>query len=273
MAINATQNGVNGEQAIERNGTLPGETFPTKINHERPSHPNKPIVTDGPIINGRLTAVTQYEPYQLVGSPLLAPLRRLVNKAFSVSHAQTGGVVLPANIDRLRSEDEFLQNMGTDPGTFNYMITYAGTDEIIGTVGAHRYVVPVLEAVAGGGREGQRSTFARVKAPVGGDGKAEMWELKLMATDVSLQRQGLASYMMALTEAEVKRRFKAEALANGGSEEQVRLVMVLTTIKELNEAFYLRRGYVFDYETVHERGFMGSETGFTVNHMSKVLDA
>lgn len=92
-----------------------------------------------------------------------------------------------------------------------------------------------------------------------------------MAVDPTLQRKGLAGLLIELVEGEVKRRFAVAKKQDGASER--RLVMLLTTIKEVNFTFYSRRGYDLDYETYQKPGWYGSLTGFMVVHMSKQLDA
>jgi hypothetical protein len=73
--------------------------------------------------------------------------------------------------------------------------------------------------------------------------------------------------LMNLVEAEVKRRFLVTRAKTGPQD--LGLIMLLTTVKEINWEFYMRRGYRADYETFHGPGWLGSEDGFTVVHMSK----
>lgn len=75
---------------------------------------------------------------------------------------------------------------------------------------------------------------------------------------------------MNLVESEVKRRFVLDRAERGLPD--LRLVMLLTTVKEINWDFYVRRGYQLDYEKFYEPGWLGSCTGFTVVHMSKLAD-
>ena len=248
---------------------LPGTTVPVKNDsgaaNASSSGDSPPLSFSGPEVNGKPTRILLYEPSQLLKSPLIPKLRIMVNRAFSISHADFR--TLPAHLDRLQREQDFHDQVGSDPGTFTYIVTDDESNEVLATASAHRYVAPVYEvsAVTGG-----RSVFGRQKGPGGKDESerdedADMWELKLAAVDPDLQRQGLASYLIRLVEAEVVKRFKA-------SGEHKKLVMLLTSIKEINEVFYGKRGYGFDYETVHEKGFMGSEGGFSIIHMSKVMD-
>ena len=160
----------------------------------------------------------------------------------------------------------------------------------VATAGAHRYVAPVLMAVEGGGEEGGRKVFQRVGLPPmkwregAREGEArEYWELKLMAVDTAAQGQGVAGLLMRMVDAEVLRRVRARhacdvsssssdgAASEGSGEAGERVCMLLTTIKEINGGFYARRGYVEDYVEEFGPGTLGSEGGFTVVHMSRVM--
>ena len=85
---------------------------------------------------------------------------------------------------------------------------------------------------------------------------AEAWELSTMAVDPKLQRKGIAKYLMELTEAEIKRTFRrrVEKLKGRGEDPPKRLVMMITTVWEVNGAFYSKRGYRENYETFHPPG-------------------
>ncbi|GAB1725572.1 hypothetical protein NU195Hw_g6448t1 [Hortaea werneckii] len=298
---------------------LPGTTFPTTTNGSSAQplpEDEAPLSFPGPTIQGRPTTVTLYNPAQLSSlaksstnnssSPgLFTRLFHMINRSFSQSHAhssKTGGKpLIPSHLDRLNSPEEFLAQVGSDEGTFVYLITYDSPDGGAGdvpvaTAGAHRYVAPVLETTGEeeGGEAGQgRKVFRRVGLPerameIAGAGvDVDCWELKVMAVDVEAQGQGLASYLMKLVDDEVKKRFGSLGGVNGGGKVansaaaqgiennadagRRRLFMLLTTLKEINEDLYARRGYEKDYETWHAPGTLGSETGFTVVHMSREM--
>jgi len=282
------------EMHKDTEGVLPGTTYPSYAKSSGVTEPNPsgqyaPKSFPGPEIGGRQTTVTRYEPAQLAASSIVDPLVNLINKAFSQSHSSQN--VLPASLDRLQTPEEYLEQIGDDPGTFTYTFTWTDAEgEPIAAASAHRYVAPVVEVDVryqdlGEGKKG--TTFQRKRLPTEAEGtdeqspkQTEVWELKVMAVDVSLQRHGVASYLMKLVDQEVRRRSMAAGLddptsssSDASSKPEGRKVhVVLTTIKELNEEFYARRGYGKDYETWHEKGFLGSETGFHVVHMSKVLE-
>lgn len=252
-------------------GIIPGTTFPNGHAQEKPISPNSsiPLSFPGPTINNLPTTIKLFSPTQLATSPLLPALSALINKAFaSQGHIKNGKIVVPSQ--RLAYEGQLLDELSAGTGTFTYVVCFAGKGregEVIGTASAKRYLGneggAVVQGVTSAG-EAVKNTFTRF-GPVA-EGR-EMWELSTMAVDPGLQRQGLAGHLMRITEAEVRNRFAA---FNREGETR-RLVMALTTIKQVNEAFYARRGFVKDYEVEYPVGHIGSETGFTIIHMSREI--
>ncbi|TKA81081.1 hypothetical protein B0A55_02540 [Friedmanniomyces simplex] len=269
----STPNGTGSDPLAENNGVngilLPGTTIADQHTPEPPAEGSQspPLSFPGPTVDGRQTTTTLYEPSQLAASPAIPALHRLINKAFKHSHITMG---MPFNGERLPTEADYLKQVGVDPGTFVYIISWVDSGEPVATAGAHRYGGKVLMAEAEAHSE--RSTFSRLRVPKEAEGKGEeVWELKLMAVDVGFGGRGLASYLMKLVDEEVKRRVREVQRTEGGGAGG-RLWMVLTTVTEANGEFYRKRGYVEDYETVHGPGFMGTPKGFRVVHMSRVLD-
>ncbi|KAK4952964.1 hypothetical protein LTR10_008668 [Elasticomyces elasticus] len=243
---------------------LPGTTVSEGSTSNCEGSEGKPHSFPGPVLDGRPSTVTLYEPSQLATCSAIPALHDLINKAFGHGHAKLG---FP-NVDRLPNEKDYLDQVGTDAGTFVYIISWSDSGEPIATAGAHHYVEGVLVATDSGGDE--RSCFTRMRLPAKAEGEGqEVWELKLMAVAVPCSGKGLASYLMKLADEEVKRR---SLRAGGRKQDGQKLWMVLTTIKEINEGFYARRGYAHDYETTHGPGHMGTPNGFHVVHMSKVLE-
>lgn len=259
----------------ELDTAIPGTTYPA---YNRQPTAGRVETLEGPIINGRATTIALYAPPKLMDVRLLCSVYELINHSFRVQH--TRHQTIPMHVDRLQYPQQFLDQVGTDPGTFTYVGFYTGTFEAFATASAHRYIAPVVEVdqVAG------RNIFSRVKAP--GQGAGEYWELKIMGVDPSIQRQGLAGRLMKLCEDQIRRvasTSQSSERSNGvdavdGSyvgtriQEQPALYMVLTTVTESNYEFYSRRGYIKDYETYHPPGTLWSETGFHVVHMSKPIE-
>jgi GNAT superfamily N-acetyltransferase len=244
-------------------GILPGTTFPTKLTSGEPHKDHSQVSSQshpGPTVHSKETTVTLYASRDLKAAGLIPQIHDLINNAFGTSHSVSG--CFPADRYRLRSHDQLVAEL-SGPEIFTYVITYTGTKTVIGVASAKRYKDTVTVKPAT--EEDQKSTFTRsgVFGP-----NSEGWELSLMAVDPSLQRQGLAGLLMKLVEDEVKRRFVLDRSERGLPD--LKLVMLLTTVKEVNWDFYVRRGYQLDYETFHGPGWLGSSTGFHVVHMSKV---
>lgn len=228
----------------------------------------------GPMVNGRPTTATLLDPKELESSDLLVPLTVMINSAFDVSHSSSNILGGTKRLDR--HEDLPIQIGGAD-GTFTYLVSYADesiktSQQALGTVSARPYNVPASRDDLPSYIK-KESAFSRLRAPIRRIPDAqtlELWELKFLAVDPTLQKQGLAVYLMNLAEAEARRRSEAKRKTKPG-DESVELVMVLTTIEDLVGPFYVRRGYELDYKTFQDVGYMGTEVGFTVAHYSKLL--
>lgn len=252
---------------VDASKLIPVTTFPAirtepldKIHHARlqvqpQSHP-------GPLVHGKPTTVTLYASRDLEAAGLIPGLHDLINEAFAISHNRSG--TMSAGALRLQSHQQLVLELSA-PGTFTYVITYAGTNTVIGVASAKRYKSTPSRQTPN--EDVPKSAFTRTGAS---EPNTEGFELSSMAVSPSLQRQGVAGLLMELVEGEVKRRFLVSRAETGPPD--LGLVMLLTTVKEINHAFYARRNYQVDYETFHGPGFLGSENGFTVVHMSKKVE-
>jgi GNAT superfamily N-acetyltransferase len=258
--LHAPTNGNGHGVPTDTAGILPGTTFPTKL---MSGESDKDHITTqsqpGPLVHSKPTTITLYASRDLKATGLIHQMHDFINNAFGNSHNVSG--IFPTTSQRLGSRDQLVAEL-SGPGIFTYVVTYTGTQTVIGTASAKRYKDTVSSKPAS--EEDQKSTFTRsgVFGP-----HSEGWELSLMAVDPSLQRQGLAGLLMKLVEGEVKRRFVLDRAERGLPD--LKLVMLLTTLKEINWDFYVRRGYQLDYETYHGPGWLGSSTGYHVVHMSK----
>jgi GNAT superfamily N-acetyltransferase len=269
MAIESPQpNGTDSQPPIDANGILPGTTFAEKdksIQANDTHSTTEPQSSSGPQVHGKSTTLTLFSPTQLARSPLLPSLYRIVNDAFRVGHERNNNRF---GTERLQYEGQLHDELGNKPGTFTYILCYSGTDEVVATASAKPHAAELRFKQPGeivNLKNGKDTTWTRL-APIA-EGK-EAWELSTMAVNPSLQRQGLAGYLMRVMEEEVKRRFKA---GSGGAEGKD-LVLVITTVKERNEEFYARRGFGKDYEIWYDKGHVGSEQGFHVIFMSKEVE-
>ena len=250
------------------NGILPGTTFPQKIQEpQNPPDPDSaPLSFDGPHVNGRPTTVTIFSPSQLAKSTLLNSLINVIIEAFRGGHEQDK--VVYVNRDRFQYDGQFLDELSNAPGTFTYVVHYSGTNDVVATASAKRYIgeVSIVEQQNAHNSDNfKTNTWKRIWY-VPDD--TEAWELSTMAVDPKLQRQGLAGYLMRMTEDEVKRR----SVASSSDAMSKQLVLYITTIKEINGPFYSRRGFKKDYEVCYEKGHLGGDSGFHIAHMSRVAE-
>ena len=122
------------------------------------------------------------------------------------------------------------------------------------------------------------NTFKTVPMPV--PEGCQAWEVRLMAVDLSVQRRGVAAWMMKCLEAEVRRKAQEVAAAavlhtgaqqNGMVDEELKIQLRLSTLREINEAFWMKRGFRTTGEKKMPPGCWGSPNGFTVLEMAKDL--
>ncbi|WPH03407.1 Hypothetical protein R9X50_00628700 [Acrodontium crateriforme] len=239
---------------------------------------NEQLQFPGPIINSRPTTVRLFNYDQLINSAPLLALKPMINAAFRTSGLKKK---ILGSKDRLVEASDFYKQIGNGPETFTYIVSWADEpDSAIGTVCAKRYVVPEIPKMTGDEARDEYISrglvFSRIRAPkrrvVAGDAELEMWELCMLTVDPTLQRQGLAGYLLRLVDDGVRmvsREVREQRCSS--NHDKVELVMVMTCIRELNDGFYSRRGYELDYDKWHEIGTLESEAGFTIGHYSKLL--
>lgn len=259
----ASINGGAHEVSTDMAGQLPGKPFGTALitSGEPENDPSHFSTTSqpGPIVNSKPTTITLYASRSLKATGLVPAIHDLINEAFEISHS-----AFPSVQKRLDSHDHLVKDL-SGPETFTYVVTYTGTKTVIGVASAKPYKDNIASKPPS--KDNPDSCFRRSGTfkP-----KAEGWELSLMAVDPKLQRQGLASLLMKLVEDELKRRFLLTRAEKGLP--NLKLVLLLTTVKEVNWVYYVRRGYSLDYETVHEPGWYPNSGGFHVVHMSKKVE-
>jgi len=160
---------------------------------------------------------------------------------------------------RLRSDGQFFEELGTEPGTFTYIIYYTGTDDVVGTASAKRYLGRMLVVDQADDRDSRRAATWKRFGPV--PHEAAAWELSTMAVDPDVHKQGIASYLMKLVEDEMRSRYRAILEEASEDEKPNRLWTLITTIKERHFDFYSRRNFVIDEEKRYEKGWLDSRTG------------
>ena len=236
--------------------------------------PSEPQITPGPEINGHKTNLYLFEPGQLASSTLLPSFVPLINAAFSDRHPPW----LPSSMIRFDTTEGYLRELG--PEAFTYGLVYADdtkkVKDLLATVSAKplKWREPEIQDPVY-----KSFYYDKAQAVVPG---TESWEIKLMVVDPKLMGKGLASLLLGMVETETHRRFEERKLhqANistsdgtaGAEAMQVKLRLVLQTIYEMNGAFYGKRGWKLIGRRFKEKGFMGSEAGFSVGHLEKTFD-
>lgn len=227
---------------------------------------DSPRVFEGPPINNQPTIVTIFNQTQLLSSPYVPSLIKTVNTAFRVIHASRPELGMSLD-DRIGSPDQFTAALSLDPATFIIVISHPGSHEVIATANCRHYYGP---------NPGNTSPWART---IPREDDADEWELKLMAVNPDVQKQGVAGYMLKLVEEEIVKRSQADLdQRKGVSNERhtdtdvtlKRVRMVLCTPREMLGSFYAKRGYHKDYEVERGEGmnfhiiFMSKDIGTLV---------
>ncbi len=96
-----------------------------------------------------------------------------------------------------------------------------------------------------------------------------------MVVDPSLQGRGLATQLTNLTIDEIKRRCGSDLHpppSNPSKASQKdKITLLLSTMKDLNENYYLKRGWTTTDTRSFPPGTMGSRDGFSVVEMCKTI--
>ena len=175
---------------------------------------------------------------------------------------------------------------------------------LIATVSAKPYVPTKPEGDGGAGEKKAHLLFKRPPPPAarhdpdeadadgrrGGDEGWPKWEILAMAVHPRLQGRGLASTLMAQAIEEIKIRAAAAAAptptrhhrqkstghhsenGNGEVAKGGKVMLMLSTMLELNEPYYLKRGFTTTAVRRFEPGTMGSLDGFSVVEMMRWVD-
>ena len=223
----------------------------------------------GPMINHKPTTIALLTQPQLAESRLLALLPPLMNPAFRISHTTSG--VLPAEVDRLQSKMQILQELGSDAST--YILYSSSTSTAPNTVSALLATASFQPFTGGFPADMSNNAKSFKNAPAPLPEGCIAWELKLMAVDPQIQKRGVASTLLSIIEADVQKRASAISAAKAANGESLikETQLKLSTIREINEEFFLKKGFKVVGEKKHPPGTYGSKTGFTTSDLTKVL--
>ena len=261
--------------------------------------------TTNPVSNPSYTTIELHSPSTLIKSPHLPALFSLVNHTFNLAHQRDGHSYLPWDErTRLKTHEQLGQEVGPDgfilmmlddsstPDTTHENASYQtkgdegfvspGGQRIVGTASAKPYAVTKTYGEAGG----EVHHFFKRPPPTASTeipDDTPQWEVLAMAVDPTLQGRGLATQLMNLTVDEIKRRCgsnlrdpdTATSDATGSKSEDVNIyqrkevLLLLSTLKDLNETYYAKRGWTATATREFPKGTLGSRDGFRVVEMFK----
>lgn len=226
----------------------------------------------------------------LASSPYLIPLFTLTNDAFSYSHSESvaGKEYLPKSMGRYRQPTDIFDELGPE-GFCMLAFEDAESTEIIGTISARPFNAQRVEK---GEKNHARFLFKRAPSTHATtlrngrdatekagkvqeveqallDPDIENWELLASVVTFRVKGMGLASKLMEMCIDELRRMSLIKYRDRGGQGE-VKMGLYLSTMKELNEEYYLKRGWVTTAENKIEKGVMGSRDGFSVAEMVRI---
>lgn len=233
----------------------------------------EPRIAAGPALDGLITQVVILDPLRVDQADYHDDLICLINAAFRTAKSRTN--ILNEEI-RIPLDTQFSQHVSTGLGAFVLVLQAHqadGRNRILATVSARcRAIKPVQDLASQPAQHGQPLTadavFSRFEIGHARDPTVVFWEMKLLAVDPTVQRKGLAGWLVNAVEEEIVRRCAQSDLQHKAI---MHVVVLLTTIRELNGEFYRKRGYLYDSERHYEAGVLNSEGAFTVVHMSKKM--
>lgn len=255
--------------------------------------PEPPTTSQPPVYS----SLELHTPTTLLASPHLPALFNLINHAFDHSHNKAGSSHLPPSEKaRLQTHAQLGDEVGHDgfilimlqKPTSSSPSSPAGTStegflspsghRIIGTASAKPYHPshPIASSI-----DSSNAThlFKRPPPPKphpeAENTSTPQWELLAMVVDPSLQGHGLATQLTNLTIDEIKSRCVSNPHPPPSTPSEAspndKLTLLLSTMKDLNENYYLKRGWTTTDTRSFPPGTMGSRDGFSVVEMCKTI--
>ncbi|KAG8987581.1 hypothetical protein FRB94_002612 [Tulasnella sp. JGI-2019a] len=245
----------------------------------------QPTLTPGPEINSQPSVISLLTPEQLKHYPYLTELRLLVNAAFESNHSgPTSNYLFPSTAQRHETNAQLLAGLGSD--FFTYIISSPipdnGAPRIYASASG-RVCIPQENQSDERPKELQ---FLQQTKAIDLE-ENEVWELRMLVVDPTLHKQGLASLLMKAVETEVvkrsmeKRPQLSKVASNGmtgngngdvlkNKEPPIRkLILKLGTCREVNEAYYLRRGFVTTGIVQMPKGVYGASRAWEACSMQR----
>ncbi|KAG8867383.1 hypothetical protein FRB97_003370 [Tulasnella sp. 331] len=246
-----------------------------------------PTQTAGPEVNGRPSIILLLTPKELTQYPYLTSLRSLANAAFASNHTgPTDKHLFPSDPPRLVTDHQLQTELGSDFFTYiiHSSIPVNGDPPQLYASGSGRPYM--LKEV----KEGVPKDMALLIPTKPPDSKIyEAWEIKMLVVDPALQKQGLASLLLKLVEAEIVKR-SAEKWVQVATTEYNQLssapnrqvgslknelartkkvILTLDTAREINEAYYLRRGFETTEVLPMKKGVFGARRDWEMSFMQR----
>ncbi|KAL8655296.1 MAG: hypothetical protein Q9210_000964 [Variospora velana] len=218
---------------------------------------------------------------------LLFSLTALINLCYSVGHTSSPyGILLPYSSKRLPTRASLVGEVGEEGFVLILSIeTLEGAQVPIASASAKPFkelgyhevmqeselltnfkrkaAAPVLDPASSSGVIKDLGS-GDIREPVNAlraDTALPKWEILCNVVHPDYQKRGIADEMYNALIAEIRRR----------EPEPKRIHLVITTMKELREAYYQKRGYVTTGEKRFGKGVGGSEVGFSVVEMEKIV--
>ncbi|KAH7098854.1 hypothetical protein BKA62DRAFT_711591 [Auriculariales sp. MPI-PUGE-AT-0066] len=227
----------------------------------------------GPRVNDHDTLVRAIARKQLPTAPELANLFTVVENCFQAIQKQP--ILPPDGAKRFPGgSTQFLEEISSDSWIF--VLSFAeDTQDVIATVtiapgfstpGTQKQQEDIAQQMEAAGKTG--SAYGMDELPVE-EGEVR-WTVRLLCVRVDLQRRGIADWFMKFAENAIFELVQeANAAPNGPATKLVRFM--LSTIEELNGAYYSKRGWLAAKRNKMPPGFVGSEGGFTLIDMYKLV--
>ncbi|KAL6718692.1 hypothetical protein ACLMJK_002926 [Lecanora helva] len=262
------------------------------------SHASEP--QDTPNAAPSYTSIELHSSSTLLNSPHLPTLFALINYTFNVGHNPKGHSYIPwSDHPRLMTLEQLGEEVGPDgfillmleqnPPQRNQVDLQNSSQaksegflspsgqRIIGTASAKPYTITKKEP-----EQGIVSSFFKRPPPstmasTTDDGTPQ-WEILAMVVDPALQGRGVATQLMNLTVDEIKRRCGSNLRdpgaedstnAKDGQEKKNELLLLLSTMADINESYYAKRSWTATAKRKMPKGTLGSEEGFSVVEMFK----
>ena len=227
----------------------------------------------------RYTELRLFEPQNLASSEHLSPLCELINAAFLHGHTK-GKQLLPSEVKRLESASQLLSEIDAE----GFVLVMFIDSEIIATASAKPFKpLPVGQThgsemnmlfkrkpkITHSSSESNGNPEAETQDIV--DADIPSWELLAMAVKPSLQGQGFATRLLNASIDEIKRRLRMQT---DGTDHRTpgKFNVLISTMQELNEAYYMNKGWQTTDVKYFEAGTGGSVEGFHVVEMNRVFE-